>query len=77
MKRLLHLGLAILVAALLVMPAWAKKPSVRSNKGGATKGLERAEQVQTTNKADAHRDFTVAPGLEKAEGKHASKKTHR
>ena len=54
MKRLLHLGLAILVAALVVTPASAKKPSVRSNKGGATKGLERAEQVQTTNKADAH-----------------------
>ena len=75
MKRLLHLGSANLVAALLATPAPAKR--AQSNKGGATKGLERAEQVQTTNKADAHRDFTVAPGLEKAEGKHASKKTHR
>ena len=52
MKRLLHLGSANLVAALLATPAPAKR--AQSNKGGATKGLERAEQVQTTNKADAH-----------------------
>ncbi len=51
----------------------ASKSTAHSNKGAAVKGLERAEEVQTADsKADAKRGFTVAPGVEKAEGKTAS-----
>ncbi len=54
----------------------SSKASVRSNKGGKVKGRERAEEVQEMNKrADARRGFSVAPGVENAEGKHATKKT--
>jgi hypothetical protein len=38
--------------------------AARSNKGGQTRGIARAEQVQQMNtKADAERGFTAAPGL--------------
>ncbi len=43
--------------------------SKRSNKHGKMRGKERAEEVQEMNKgADKNRGFTVAPGIEKAEG---------
>lgn len=42
----------------------------RSNEGGRTRGLERAEESQEMNtRADKNRGFTVAPGVEKAEQK--------
>ncbi len=48
----------------------------RSNKGGQVRGLERAEEVQAMNaKADAKRGFTVAPGVEKAEGETSTNKS--
>lgn len=48
--------------------------SKRSNKRGDVHGLERAEEVQAMNtKADANRGFTVAPGVEKAEGETTAK----
>jgi hypothetical protein len=51
----------------------ASKSTAHSNKGGTVKGLERAEEVQAANsKADAKRGFTVAPGVEKAEGETVS-----
>ncbi len=52
----------------------SKHSTTRSNAGGKTQGLERAEQVQEKNtKADANRGFTVAPGVEKAETKTGAK----
>ncbi len=57
------------------LPSESSKASARSNKGGKVKGLERAEEAQEMNKADAQRGFTVAPGVEKAEGKQAGKTT--
>ena len=48
----------------------------RTNKGGELRGLERAEAAQSTNtRADVNRGFTVAPGVEKAETKHAAKES--
>jgi hypothetical protein len=38
--------------------------SMRSNKGGAVRGLNRAQQAQSMNsKADTERGFTSAPGM--------------
>jgi hypothetical protein len=52
--------------------------SARSNKGGQVRGLQRAAEVQSMNgRADAKRGFTVAPGVEKAEGETATKTTHK
>ncbi len=60
------------------LPSKSSKASARSNKGGEVKGLERAEEVQEMNRrADAQRGFTVAPGVEKAEGEHSGKTTMR
>ena len=48
----------------------SKKTNTRSNKGGAVRGKERAEEVQGLNsKADSNRGFTTASGVEKAETK--------
>ncbi len=83
MKKVLYLSLAFLATVLLAMPAAAQRagggksgssgPSMdrdRSNHGGQVRGNERAEEVQQMNKrADAHRGFSVAPGVEKAESK--------
>ncbi len=62
----------------------------RSNEGGKTRGLERAEESQEMNtRADKNRGFSVAPGVEKAEqhanssesrrhhGRHHSKKAKK
>jgi hypothetical protein len=47
--------------------------SQRSNKGGATRGLSRAEQVQQmNNKADVQRGFTTAPGMGTAQSHQAN-----
>ena len=48
MKKMKSLALAIVVFSLLATPALAQKG--RSNKGGATTGPARAEQVQLKNK---------------------------
>ncbi len=56
-------------------PAFTPPPpppsaSIRSNEGGQTRGVERAETSQEMNtRADKNRGFTVAPGVEKAERK--------
>ncbi len=56
------------------LPSKSSNASAHSNKGGEVKGLERAEEVQGMNKrADAQRGFTVAPGVEKAEGEQVGK----
>ena len=48
--------------------------SARSNATVKTHGLERAETSQSANaKADSKRDFTVSPGVEKAEAKQSSR----
>jgi len=50
------------------------KENTHSNKGGAVRGKERAEEVQGTHKkADANRGFTTASGVEKAEAKTTTK----
>ncbi len=55
-------------------PERTRMSTLRSNKGGKVRGRERAEQVQALNaKADTKRGFTVAPGVEKAEGKTPAK----
>ncbi len=56
-----------------------RRVRARSNQGGKVRGLERAEEVQSTNAgADANRGFTVAPGVEKAEQRAAMKRArHR
>ena len=47
-KRLKYLSLAFLVASLLAIPAMAQRG--RSNRGGATRGIPRSDQVQAENK---------------------------
>lgn len=47
-RKMRNLGLAIVVFSLLATPALAQKG--RSNKGGATTGPARADQVQLQNK---------------------------
>ncbi len=52
--------------------------SKRSNKYGKVRGKERAEEVQEMNKgADKNRGFTVAPGVEKAEGDSVGKNSRK
>ena len=54
------------------------KPNDRSNKGGRVRGRERAEEVHLMNRRrDAHRGFTAAPGVERAEGERARTRAGR
>src|SRR2546422_11701899 len=54
------------------------KSNDRSNKGGRLRGRERAEEVHAMNRRkDAHRGFTVAPGVEGAEGERARRHAGR
>ncbi len=52
--------------------------SKRSNKYEKKHGKERAEEVQEMNtRADKNRGFTVAPGVEKAEGDSVGKNSRK
>jgi hypothetical protein len=62
-----NLCLAIVAFALLATPALAQKG--RSNKGGATRGDARADQVQATNKKQ-DKDRDPSPDNDKNKGKH-------
>ncbi len=94
MKRLLQAALAMMVALFLTAPVWAgqgkgeghaygrhkmhRNHSKRSNKHGAVRGKERAEEVQGMNtRADKNRGFTVAPGIEKTEGERVVKNSRK
>ena len=54
------------------------KSNERSNKGGRVRGRERAEEVHAMNRRrDAHRGFTAAPRVERAEGERARTRAGR
>ncbi len=68
MKKLKYFCSAILVSALLAIPAAAQKGS-RSNKGGAHRGQVRAYQVQSQNKKK-YKDRHPNPDHDNNKGKH-------
>ncbi len=68
MKKLKHFCTAMIVLALLAIPVAAQKGG-RSNKGGATRGDNRADLVQTENKVK-DKDHDPLPDNDKNKGKH-------
>jgi Ni/Co efflux regulator RcnB len=67
MKKLKNLCLGILALSMLAIPAAAQKS--RSNKGGAQRGDNRADLVQSENKKK-DKDKDPAPDNDKNKGKH-------
>jgi hypothetical protein len=69
MKKLKYLCLAILAVSLLAIPAAAQKGKDRDNKGGAQRGDNRADLVQSENKKK-DKDKDPSPDNDKNKGKH-------
>ncbi len=68
MKKLKYFCSAILVFALMAIPAVAQKGG-RSNKGGQNRGDARADLVQAENKSK-DKDRDPSPDKDKNKGKH-------